>query len=569
MASPTTFGAAPFNVPLVVGVTSHRNLARDEIEPIRRCVAGFFAQLKKDFPEMPLLMLSALAEGGDQLAAREALAAGARLVAPLPLLPETYREDFIDDTTRREFAELCGQADVLQLPLLPDQSFADIAVHGEARDRQYAQAGVFIASHCHILLALWDGKESNLLGGTAQVVRYALDGVMPGWIERRRSERVVLNRVDESIVFHIACSRSDGQDGSVPPAPGLSPLQARWVSQDQARAAADAMPDEFRRMFAHMREFNLDQHRLSHVDGGAVMDRLFSAADGLAIHFQQRVLRVMRSIHVLAASTGIAFVWYADLPADVPYQVFGIYLFIALFAAGMMLARLARRRDWHRKYIDYRALAEGLRVQRFWRQAGVTSISPSAFAHDHFLQKTDLELGWIRNVMRVPSLDRVSDASVSADQLTAVISEWIGAPGQGGQLDYYARKAEHRSRTQRTTRALGQASLWIGMSIVVLIALFQGWLGSDTTNLLLAFLAVFGIIAAARESYAYRKGDKELIKQYRYMLGIFSDARRKLDSAPDGDSKREILRVLGEAALAEHSEWALLHRQRPLDNARF
>ena len=107
------------------------------------------------------------------------------------------------------------------------------------------------------------------------------------------------------------------------------------------------------------------------------------------------------------------------------------------------------------------------------------------------------------------------------------------------------------------------------MAIVVLLALFQGWLGNDTTNLLLAFLAVFGIIAAARESYAYRKGDKELIKQYRYMLGIFSDARKKLDGAADDDSKREILRLLGEAALAEHSEWALLHRQRPLDNARF
>ena len=561
--------SAPFDVPLVVGVTSHRNLAADEIEPIRQRIAAFFAQLKADFPGMPLVMLSALAEGGDQLAAREALAAGARLIAPLPLLPETYREDFVDDATRDEFDQLCSHADVMQLPLLPGQTLAEIAVHGDARDRQYAQAGVFIASHCHILLALWDGKPSNLLGGTAQVVRYALDGVMPGWIERRRRERTVLNRVDESIVFHIACSRGDGQLGVATPAPGRAPLQSRWISQERWQPAESGMPDEFRRMFAHMREFNLDQRHLHEVDGIAVIDRLFSAADRLAIHFQQRVLRVMRSIHVLAASTGIAFVWYSDLPADVPYQVFGIYLFIAFFAAGMLLARLARRRDWHRKYIDYRALAEGLRVQRFWRRAGLVSIGSSAFAHDHFLQKTELELGWIRNVMRVASLDQAGDMPASVDALAKVVNEWIGAPGQGGQLDYYARKAERRSRTQRTTQALGQASLWIGMGIVVLLALFQGWLGSGATNLLLAFLAIFGIIAAARESYAYRKGDKELIKQYRYMLGIFSDARRKIDSAPDDEGRREILRVLGEAALAEHSEWAMLHRQRPLDNARF
>lgn len=584
MASPTAAERVLFDVPLVIGVTSHRNLAPAEIEPIRQRIADFFAQLKRDFPGMPLVMLSALAEGGDQLAAREALAAGARLIAPLPLPPQTYSEDFADDATRDGFAQLCQRGDVLHMPLLPGNSTATIATHGEARNRQYAQAGVFIASHCHLLLALWDGRESDLLGGTAQVVRYALDGVMPGWIERRRSERTVLNRVDESIVFHIACSRIDA-DGTVrAPAIPLSPLQERWISQDRQCDADAGMQTEFRRMFAHMREFDVDQHRHAEeilagmnepVAGGVVeqghsiIDRLFSSADGLAIHFQKRVLWALRSIHVLAAATGIAFVCYSDLPADVPYQYYGIYVFIALFAAGVTLAWLGRQRDWHRKYIDYRALAEGLRVQRYWRRAGVTTNSASAFAHDHFMQKTDVELGWIRNVMRVPSMERVHDVPGSGAELAAVISEWIGEAGSGGQLDYYTRKTEHRTRTQQTTRALGRASLWASFAIVLFLAVFQSRLGSDTSNLLLAMLAVFGMVAAARESYAYRKGDKELIKQYRYMLGIFTDARRKIDAEHDDEGKREILRALGEAALAEHSEWALMHRQRPLDNARF
>jgi hypothetical protein len=567
-------GAGLFEVPLVVGVTSHRNLAPGEIESIRQRIADFFAQLKREFPEMPLVVLSALAEGGDQLAAREALAAGARLIAPLPLLPHTYREDFIDEATRAGFEELRQRSEVLQMPLLPGDSLDDIATHGEARDRHYAQAGVFIASHCHILLALWDGRESNLLGGTAQVVRYALDGVMPGWIERRRSERAVLNRVDESIVYHVACSRIQADGGVLAPEQGLVPLQARWLSQDASRDAGAGMQAEFQRMFAHMREFDLDlrRHReeVLAADGendGSTIDGLFAAADVLAIHFQKRVLWVMRSIHVLAAATGIAFVAYSDLPAGVPLQDYAIYLFIALFAAGMAVAWLARRRDWHRKYIDYRALAEGLRVQRYWRRAGVTTGSASAFAHDRFMQKTEVELGWIRNVMRVPSMERVEDAPAAAP-LAAVISDWIGAPGSGGQLDYYTRKTEHRSRLQRTTHRLGQASLWVSFGIVLFLAVAQHRIGGDTTSLLLAGLAVVGIVAAARESYAYRKGDKELIQQYRYMRGVFADARAKIDAEASDEGKRRILRSLGEIALAEHSEWALMHRQRPLDNTR-
>jgi hypothetical protein len=568
-------GAGLFEVPLVIGVTSHRNRAPGEVEPIRRRVVDFFAQLKRDFPGMPLVVLSALAEGGDQLVAREALAAGARLIAPLPLLPDTYSEDFLDDETRAGFEELRQRSEVLQMPLLPGDSLADIASPGEARDRHYAQAGVFIASHCHILLALWDGRESNLLGGTAQVVRYALDGVMPGWIERRRSERAVLNRVDESIVYHVACSRTQADGSLLAPAQGLAPLQARWLSQHGSRDAAAGMPAEFQRMFAHMREFDLDlrRHRdevLAGTGAGddSIIDRLFAAADVLAIHFQKRVLWVMRSIHVLAAATGIAFVAYADLPSGVPLQYYAIYLFIALFAAGMAVAWLARRRDWHRKYIDYRALAEGLRVQRYWRRAGVTTGSPSAFAHDRFMQKTEIELGWIRNVMRVPSMERMDELPSATAPLAAVILEWIGAPGSGGQLDYYTRKTEHRSRMQRTTHRLGQASLWVSFGIVLFLAVAQHRIGGDTTSLLLAGLAIVGIVAAARESYAYRKGDKELIQQYRYMRGVFADARAKIDAEASDEGKRRILRSLGEIALAEHSEWALMHRQRPLDNAR-
>jgi hypothetical protein len=337
-------------------------------------------------------------------------------------------------------------------------------------------------------------------------------------------------------------------------------------------------------MFARMAEFDRDQERnageilaaaaasgIAIGDGkaGDALDRLFVAADTLAIHFQKRVLLMLRSIHVLAALTGIAFVAYSDLPADVPYQFYGIYVFIALFAVGGLLAWLAARRDWHRKYIDYRALAEGLRVQRYWRQAGVTTSSSSAFAHDNFMQKKDVELGWIRNVMRVASMERMDAAPAADGAPDAVISEWIGAPGRGGQLDYYTRKTAHRGQMQRITRGLGQACLWAGIAIVIFLALFQGLIGPDYTNLLVAVMAVLGIVAAARESYAYRKGDKELMKQYRYMLGVFADARGKLDGTGDVAGKREILRALGEAALAEHSEWALMHRERPLENTRF
>ena len=85
-------------------------------------------------------------------------------------------------------------------------------------------------------------------------------------------------------------------------------------------------------------------------------------------------------------------------------------------------------------------------------------------------------------------------------------------------------------------------------------------------------MAVFSVIAGVRSERmrTRRPTTRNLIKQYRYMQRIFSEGCRQeaLDHAADVDSQREILRLLGDAALAEQVEWALMHRQRPLEHNR-
>ena len=89
-----------------------------------------------------------------------------------------------------------------------------------------------------------------------------------------------------------------------------------------------------------------------------------------------------------------------------------------------------------------------------------------------------------------------------------------------------------------------------------------------TQNTLVVAMGVLSVTAAVHEAYAYKKADKELIKQYRFMVRIFSAAKSRLENSRSVEEKRRILRTLGEAALAEHAEWTLMHRERPLDNSK-
>jgi hypothetical protein len=563
------------SIPLVIGVTSHRNISRGEMEPIRRRVREFLAGLRKEFPDLPLVMLSPLAVGGDQWAAEEALAAGVRLIATLPMPRAQYLGDFADADVRATFDHLCAQAQIIEVPTVTDDSpLTQITPPvGQERDLHYAQTGVYVSNHCHILLAIWDGKDSAMLGGTAQIAHYHLTGVKPTQTDRRRAETRSLGNENERLVYHIVCSR-DQMDGS--PASGLRALDTWWRVGAHAVPGDQPMPEEFRATFVHTSEFVADWKKYTaqinvhpklstdaQTDGAT--DLFFRPADWLAIHFQRRVLLSMRALYTLAALMGIAFAAYDNLPA----QDNMIFLFLLLFALGGFVSVLANRRSWHRKYLDYRALAEGLRVQSYWHRAGRSLSGDAEFARDNFLQKQDVELGWVRNVMRAAELENdLIGRTPSASDLQSVIRDWVGDENHRGQLDYYQRKAAQRARTHRFTERIGAASLCVGIGISIVLAVFVRQLSADAKNDLIVVMAVFSVIAGVRSAYAYKKADKELIKQYRYMQRIFSEARDALDHAADADGQREILRLLGDAALAEQVEWALMHRQRPLEHNR-
>ena len=561
-------GEAPPATNLVIGVTGHRKLRESELAMLQGQIRGFLQDLQRRYPELPLVMVSALAEGSDQLAAEVALDLGLRLIAPLPIPAELYRDDFDQPESRARFEKQLAQADVLTLPLRHGNRLEDVRRPGLARDQQYAQAGMFASSHCHILLALWDGLPSDNLGGTAQVVRFHLHGDMPGQIERRRAAVTLLGLDEETVIHHIPAGRRDSDH--------VIATASRWLTTGEDVVASAELPAAFDLMFRRHAQFNADARR--HAEAIALqaatspdvvpgpIEHVFDSADRLARMYQRRVTWVLRITYVLAALMGFAFFTYTHIAT----QDLVIYGFLGLFLAGMAVMLVARRGDWQRKYLDYRALAEGLRVQSYWRRAGIVDINTPIFAHDNFLQKQDVALGWIRNVMRGASLDGLllPMPSDTEAQVEAVIEDWIGAPDGRGQLGYYASTARRKTRIHNRAELLGLFCIGLGVGISALLALFAGQFDAELKHHMVSALGILSVAAAVHEAYAYKKADKELIKQYRFMQRIFGAARRRLASATSVKDKQRILRALGEAALTEHAEWTLMHRERPLQHSR-
>lgn len=119
--------------------------------------------------------MSSLAQGTDQLFAEVALELKIPVRAIVPL--GAYEAFFQDEQVLTNYRRLLGQARRTDLDLrFPPE-------------RAFFEAGKFIVDKCQVLIAVWDGRPAEGLGGTADIVTYARSrGRQIVWLDPVKTE---------------------------------------------------------------------------------------------------------------------------------------------------------------------------------------------------------------------------------------------------------------------------------------------------------------------------------------------------------------------------------------------
>ncbi|MEH6586108.1 MAG: hypothetical protein V7720_06090 [Halioglobus sp.] len=555
---------------LKIGVTAHRDLSHADELSMARQVRELFASLQDTFPDLPLVVVNSLAVGGDTLVARIAIEMGVGLEVPLPMPLSDYEQDFSSETALQEFRALLQQAQVVELPIVSGSTSESIRGRGDDRNLQYAQLGTYIVAHSHMLLALWDGVDRRRPGGTASVIHFQLHDEMAGITSERSLDHLLADK-ESDLIYHIHCPRSDEETRDC----------GRWLSNERVFESLQ-IPENHRAPFQHIQDFRLDgiKHHDAIAASGdslivdeemsldpklAEIDKTYRTADWLASRYGKLVDREVFVTHMLAVLMGASFIVYSE------YIEFSFLLpaFLLFFFTALFLNKIAGLFQWHRKYLDNRALAEGLRVQFYWTLAGIEDFKGAAFTYDNMMQKQDVELAWIRHVMRsVGSAGRVNLSGTNTG-LELAAKYWIGNLETGtGQLGYYDKASHRRQKKLKRNQFYGALTLWVGIFIAIALLVIGDSLDDLPTNILLILMGFLPLTAGIRQAYAYKKADKELTKQYLFMHKTFGKARSHLLAAEsDSGMEKKVLRALGEACLEEHSEWILIHRERPLEHS--
>ncbi len=307
------------------------------------------------------------------------------------------------------------------------------------------------------------------------------------------------------------------------------------------------------------------------------LDRLFTAADWLGSYHRRCFTLALRARYLLWALMAFLLIAFKkdSVGKAAIAEIIGVLL---VFLSGTLLAIWAHRRAWHRKYLDYRALAEALRVDFYWELAGVRKEFDGEFAHESFLQKQDVELQWIRNAMRAVSLQLAIHPSGSIiEGFAFTYAHWIGDDSSGaGQMSYYRQRLHRLAHAVHVSERIDRMLLFGGLVLALAFALDVG-LRTASIELLplhlrgemLWGLALVPVYAAIFEIYLNEKADRALIRQYHYMYDLFRLAADELRAAKTNELKLEILRSLGHACLAEHAQWILAHRDKRIQGMRW
>lgn len=569
----------------------------------------------------PVIVLTALAPGADTLVAEVALErefrdAGFQVLAALPMPADLYVHSTsfvsaddnpdVENSRQRRFRELLDEVQakntfVVHLKQDSDwvagglcdeaglrQQFEAAAQQDRAqRHRRYRAAGEYLASYCHLLLAIWDHHhDADNAVGTAAIVDARRRGPQPGLLPTTDA----LGMPHGGPVLHLHTQRSRNPDTPPAETPPARFLQAYNVPQRKDADDHDADWQQLgltmmTRIAANLDHFNAlgainddraqqelfqrlmyrDQRERSQTLAG----ELQSASDDLVAPLHRlaglrrqaseanRMLtaRRDRALLVLFVLTGIAACaldffahWHPRAAHHASPAAVGHAAAVSDGAAAGLAENLSDAPDhapavassqvpadaheppaaasqheewswlstatgwisqallggltvffaatamlwywWERSLFrgerahDYRAIAEGARVQFYWHLAGLGK-SVSA----HYMDRQRNELDWIRAAIRSAAFPyetaRFAFARLSPDlqvkALRCVLHSWVQ-----DQRAYFKKSFEKHQHAlhagHKWGNTLALAGLWIVLLLVCSVALHTP-AGSDHDHL--------------------------------------------------------------------------------------
>jgi len=601
-----------------------RETCRKLLLHIRDNFAGV-AEAHRDLFEEPVVapdctssglrLISSLAEGSDQWVAAEAEKLGYELQVVLPFERDEYEKDF-DAAVLEEHRRLRGLATaVFELD-------GSRAREGDS----YLAAGRVLLNQTDLLVALWDGKDPQGTGGTGQIVTEALQrGIPTLWVNWECPEewrikwgawRLLTQPVDleddlRTLTEEVAAllvppggNSNDERAAAENPREQyfaerqrswtpFTPLGGVWncfrdLVRGEPTPLQTSVPDfmsanrkdwreDWRGRQGAERKPRLPEPIIEWVENSYLPH--YAWANGLSVYYAN----LYRSSFLLIYLMGALAVFLALIVKVVTgflhddvvkafaktihrAELFSIGGEFAVILLIILLTRHGKARGWHEHWIDYRTMAEQLRMASF--NAPLGGVWEPVNVPSHLATYGNPGATWMhwhgRAVQRAAGLP---NTLVSVQYLSGFKDLLLEALIVG-QWDYHNRNMKRLGLVDHRLRLAGEG-LFIATLVACLVHLFLvGHEGLGGVLILFAAsLPALGAAAAGIRSQGEfhrvvqrSRGMREELEQLRESIANVPTRPNELDSQLLQQAAERVTRLMYNEVL----DWRIVFQDRPL-----
>ena len=306
----------------------------------------------------------------------------------------------------------------------------------------------------------------------------------------------------------------------------------------------------------------------THVEEGSIdpalkeVDEFYGAADVLSIENAKKHQRNLWLLSFFGTITALFFLLYDE--AELHCLIFGC---ITVILVIILINRVADRTESHRKYLEYRLLAESLRVQYFLSKASVDRTVSDMMPW--FIKKG---VPWIREVLE-------GLYPINTTEKKSILNCWIR-----DQMSYHQKALKRLTIKKERESRIAKRVLYITIATYIIALLFEiymmrhpGEIQIDFLTPILNFLSqwgamvdysqidliravlkiVLGTMSAATiflGSYYGKMSLSNSIEDHRRMAMLYQKAENTIIQN-GGEESEELILTLTREFLIENSTW--------------
>jgi hypothetical protein len=520
-------------LPYIIGVVGHRNIVEESKEDASNHFEKILKRYKTKYPNTPILVVTSLAEGADQLIAEVAIKVeGVFLGVLIPMSIEKYLETFSSESAREEFNKFCAKAIFVRDTSI-DMVYEDNSDAFRSNTRE-------LSNNADLLIALWDGIASNQVGGTSDTLYYKLKKIH----RPKNLTDVALNQKEFGSAIVIPVSRTGDQTKLVKKVPySLKPVSLEETSIDEASDLLAVSKHNWNKL-----KFESQSPSLTYSE--ILTKNALSLAEKMRKKFIVALLVILTSSFLTIVAI--------EIQSRSTSKIISVATILVALSA-FVIYQIVTKLEIKDKYHQFQAVAEAGEIQQLWSKVGIPED-----VSDYFLTGINSSFDWMRSLVRTISfLDKSQTINNMEAETKEFMKSWISK-------QILLRKGDSKV-VGRITKNNRLASFIRIITIISIIFSLFIWgyfsisliLGIDSTistRGLLQSLFVLALAAAATfSSYSYLLALREMVMREEKALYALDNALESLSldliELPPLVHGREVAKSLGIFFLNETSEW--------------